>query len=104
MSGRRTPFREAAEEAVRSVMRKAARGGMSAVRLRAVLRASFATLVQSALVRLPKRARSCWYAAIRSVTGAGVRDLVDPRQQKLPLDVGPAARRRRPRALRKAAS
>jgi hypothetical protein len=95
MTARCSPFREIAETIVRTTIRKATRRGSSVARLRRVLRDAFATLLQTNLVALPKRPRGVWYAAIRSVTGGGVRALVDPRQQKLPLDLGPAVRRRR---------
>lgn len=95
MIDRRCPFREVAEEVVRTVIKTGKTQGMSALRLRVVLRDRFRSLLQTNLVVIPKRPWGVWYAAIRSVTGGGVRELVDPRQQKLPIEVGPAGRRRR---------
>lgn len=104
MSDRRSFFRKAAEAIVRSVVVGGRRRGVSVVRLRRNLREAFAMLLQNrGLFPLPMRPRGVWYAAVRAVTGGGVRALVDPRQQQLPFVITPT-KRLRSRPARKAPS
>lgn len=97
MSDRKSSFRRAAEDVVRLVLKRAAALRLDAKAQRRVLRESFKSLLKSNLFEIGKAPRHAWYEAVRAVTGGGVLDLADPRQESLPIHLGSRQRRRRPR-------
>lgn len=97
MNDRRSSFRRLAEAVVGLVMKRALALRLDAKAQRRALRESYEKLLHTDLVTIGKSPRAAWYAAIRAVTGGGVLDITDSRQEPLPLNVGP----RRPRSRRK---
>lgn len=97
MSDRRSSFRLRAVVVIRRVLLRAPKLRRGTERTRRALREAFGRLVRATPeASLPLRPRAVWYAAIRDVTGGGVRQLRDPRQ--LPLfDLGASPRTRRAR-------
>jgi hypothetical protein len=93
----RSSFRVAATAVIRRVLERAIENRLDARAQRRALRLAFRQFLNSTPVSIGLSPRSCWYAAVRDVTGGGVLDLTDPRQQPLPIEVGP----RRSRVRRK---
>lgn len=97
MTDRRSPFRIAAGPVIRRVIARAIDERLDARAQRRALRQAFRDFINTTSVTIGQSPRACWYAAVRDVTGSGLLALTDPRQQPLPLDVGPSRPRVRSR-------
>jgi len=78
----KSPWREHAEEAIRVVLHRAKEARWKKSRLVQELRRRRLELLEEVT---PVASYSAWRRALRTVTGTGIRDLPDPRQEALPF-------------------
>lgn len=94
MTDQRSAFRRAAGAVIRRVLTRAIENGLDARAQRRALRKAYRAFLNATSAPVGKSPMAIWHRAVRDVTGSGVLSLVDPRQQPLPIEVGP----RRPRS------